>query len=87
MSMRNVITLRDQMSTAFVYESFDLSRGRIKLWSSGAAKAGVPARVCSAVSPSVARLLIPKSAILIHQSGPLYTTNMFCVGYNISLWC
>ena len=85
MSMRNVITPRDQILTAFVYESFDLSPGWTKPRISGAVKAGVPIGVRSAVSPSVARLLVPKSAILIHQSGPLFTTNIFCVSCSISL--
>ena len=77
MSIRNVITPRDHISTAFVYESFDLLSNWIKPRTSGAVKAGVPVRVCSTVSPSTARLLIPKSVILTHQSGPLDTTSIF----------
>jgi hypothetical protein len=84
-STRNVITPTDHISTAFVYQSSDL----LSVWThpstSGAAKAGVPILVRRAVSPSAARLLIPKSAILTHQSGPLYTTSIFYVDLGISL--
>lgn len=60
-----------------MYELFDASAVRKKGNTSGAVKAGVPVIVRSAVSPSVARLLIPKSAILTHQSGPSRTTRIF----------
>lgn len=86
MSMRYVITPRDQISTAFVYVPFDVSHGWKKPSISGALKAGVPVRVCSAVSPSIARLLMPKSAILTHQSGPLHTISMFYVDHIASAY-
>ena len=76
-SMKNVITPRDQTSTAIVYGRFDASPSRNHGITSGAIKAGVPVIVRRAVSPSVARLLIPKSAIFTHQSGPLHATNIF----------
>jgi hypothetical protein len=78
-SIRKAITPRDQTSTAFVYESFNVSSIRKYGSTSGAVKAGVPVTVRSAVSPSVARLLIPKSAIFTHQSGPLDAIKIFYV--------
>jgi hypothetical protein len=83
-SMRNVIAPRDHISTAFVYESSDLLPCETNRRTSGATKAGEPICVRNAVSPSIARLLIPKSAILTHQSGPLYTTSMFCSVLGVS---
>ena len=73
------MTPRDHISTALVYVSYGSSPGEEKPITSGAANAGVPVRVRNAVSPSDSRLLIPKSAILTHQSGPLLWTNMFCI--------
>lgn len=69
------MTPKDQRSTAFVYESLDI----LTCWpkrrrSSGAVYAGVPAKVRIASGSSLARLLILKSAIFTHQSGPLQTT-------------
>ena len=78
-SIRNAMTPKDQISTAFVYESFNSSPGGRKPRTSGAAKAGVPVWVRKAVTPSVARLLMPKSAILTHQSGPLDAIRIFCI--------
>lgn len=42
MSTKNVITLKDQISTEVVYESSDSLPGWKKPITSGAAKAGVP---------------------------------------------
>lgn len=86
MSIKNVTTPRDQMSTAFVYASSDRSLDWIKPNTSGAVNAGVPVRIRKTVSPSVARLLMPKSAILTHQSGPRHTTNMFCVARTLLVY-
>jgi hypothetical protein len=80
------MTPRDHISTAFVYESSDRSHDWTNPSISGAANAGVPVKVRSAVSPSVALLLIPKSAILTHQSGPLQTINRFYLGHSLLVY-
>jgi hypothetical protein len=61
-----------------VYET-STSSDWINPRTSGAANAGVPIKVRRAVSPSIARLLMPKSAIFTHQSGPSQTTSIFFV--------
>ena len=77
MRIRNTITLKDQMSTAFVYVSLPSSTvGRYPMIS-GAVNAGVPVSVLKSVRFSSARFEIPKSVILIHQSGPGAATNRF----------
>jgi hypothetical protein len=81
---RKVISPNAQMSTATVYSSLPSKsssssrRRRCCKSISGAKKPGVPLRVRRAVRPSSARLLIPKSQIFTHQSGPLDFTRMFC---------
>jgi hypothetical protein len=80
---RKVISPNTQMSTATVYSSLpskssSSSRRRNCCKSiSGIRKPGVPLKVRRAVRPSSARLLIPKSPIFTHQSGPLDFTRMF----------
>ena len=61
-----------QMSTALVYASLELSLAfRLGESSniSGAMYTRVPAKVIKAAWSSIVRLLRPKSATLIHQSG------------------
>jgi hypothetical protein len=78
---RKTISPNDQISTATVYSSPKLkpSPSRRPSWrsTSGARKPGVPTRVRRAVTPFSARLLMPKSPIFTHQSGPLDLTRMF----------
>jgi len=71
------ITPRDQISTENVYESKCVASDSTRPRTSGGAKAGVPALVLKAPEPSAARLVIPKSAILTHQSGPRCLTSIF----------
>ncbi|KAJ5798896.1 uncharacterized protein N7503_006401 [Penicillium pulvis] len=43
----------------------------IVVYTSGAVHAGAPLNVCTPAKPSITRLLIPKSPILTHHSGPV----------------
>jgi hypothetical protein len=78
---RKAISPNDQISTATVYSSPKLkpSPSRRPNWISisGARKPRVPTRVRRAVTSFSARLLMPKSPIFTHQSGPLDLTRMF----------
>jgi hypothetical protein len=78
---RKIISPNAQMSTATVYSSLPSKSSSSRKPScrsiSGARKPGVPFKVLRAVRPSSARLLIPKSPIFTHQSGPLDFTRMF----------
>jgi hypothetical protein len=79
---RKAISPNDQMSTATVYSSLAPRSSSSKMPCcasiSGAKKPKAPLKVRRAVRPSSARLLIPKSPIFTHQSGPLDCTRMFC---------
>ena len=79
---RKAISPSDQMSTATVYSPLapksPSSKRPCCASISGARKPKVPLKVRRAVRPSSARLLIPKSPIFTHQSGPLDCTRMFC---------
>lgn len=83
---RKAISPNDHMSTATVYSSLtsksSSSRSRSFCCTriSGARKPKVPLKDRRAVRPSSARLLIPKSPIFNHQSGPSDFTRIF---YNL----
>lgn len=80
---RKAISPNDHMSTATVYSSLtsksssSRSRSFCCTSTSGARKPKVPLKDRRAVRPSSTRLLIPKSPIFNHQSGPLDFTRMF----------
>jgi len=80
---RKAISPNDHMSTATVYSSLtsksasSRSRNFCCTSISGAMKPNVPLKDRRAVRPSSTRLLIPKSPILNHQSGPVDFTRMF----------